>query len=431
MRFKGSGVVLFLLAVLAFASCKDPEDIGLDVLPAGEQMPIAWIDTFTIEARTVYYDSVPTSTGTYFLIGDFGDPIFGPVRSNFYTKFEPQQSDYNFGSSYADSVFLNLTYAGYYGNADKLKGIMTFGVYEVTDDLVSTDDTTYYSNSNPTLGDQIGEITFRPDLYSDVVTGEDTLSPGLRIPLHTSFGQRILDESNTSSSEAFWETFKGLAVKPMAPSMPGFGSILYFDMDNADSRLELFYHNATDSALVVFDIAKPNGLHTRFEHDYSSEILSAIADSTVAGATKLYTQSMAGLRMKLLFPHIRELNSLGVVAINKAELVVPVDVDVASDYDLPSSLSVNGIKEGDTATFLIDYFEGTEYYGGTLDEDNNEYVFNIARYVQGLLNSPTETDYGLFIANFGNAVNARRGVYNGPQHPDRPMKLRITYTIIE
>ncbi|MBI1289023.1 MAG: DUF4270 family protein [Flavobacteriales bacterium] len=431
MRFKGSGVVLFLLAVLAFAACKDPENIGLDVLPAGEQMPIAWIDTFTLEARTVYYDSVPTSSASYFLVGDFGDPIFGSVRSSVFFKYAPTQTDYDFSSAQEDSIFLNLTYAGYYGNADKLKGIMTFGVFELVNDL---GDSTYYSTSNPTLGDQIGEITFRPDLYSKIIASGDTLAPGLRIRLDNSFAHRILYESNTSSSEAFWETFKGLAVKPVAASMPGFGSILYFDMTDRGSRLELYYHNSDnsrDSVICTITSGNGSGLHSRFEHDYSTEITSAISGTTVAGATNVYTQSMAGLRFKVRFPFIRELNNLGVIAINKAELVIPVDTDVDTDYDLPTTLSANGIKGGDTATYLIDYFEGPEYYGGILDETNNEYVFNVARYVQGLLNSPTQTDYGLFITNLGNAVNARRGVYNGPAHPDRPMKLRITYTIIE
>jgi hypothetical protein len=47
------------------------------------------------------------------------------------------------------------------------------------------------------------------------------------------------------------------------------------------------------------------------------------------------------------------------------------------------------------------------------------------------LNSPEEPDLGLYVVNAGNSTNARRGVFNGPQHPDKAMKLRMTYTIVE
>lgn len=436
MRLKGFEAFLILLVALAASSCKEPEGIGLDVLPDGEQMPLAWDDTFTIEARTVYYDSVPTSNiGTY-VIGDFGDPIFGSVRSTFYTKYAFEQSDYDFSNAQIDSVVLNLTYSGSYGNTDKLKGTMTFGVFEVAEDLLNTqNDTTYYSHSSPMLGGQIGELTFRPDLYANrelIFDGDTaTLSPALRIRLDDAFGQRLLTESNTSSNDVFWETFKGLAVKPLSTSMPGFGSILYFNMGSSQSRLELYYHTPTDTFQELLKIENPNGLHTRFEHDYSTEIISAIDDSTVSGATRLYTQSLAGLRMRLLFPHIKELNNLGAIAINKAELVIPIDESVVTDYSYPPTLSVTGINAGDSAVFLTDFFEGTDYFGGTRNAENSEYVFNIARYLQAVLNAPEEVDYGLYVSNTGNAVNGYRGVYNGPGHPTTPMKLRITYTIIE
>ncbi|MDP6909624.1 MAG: hypothetical protein QF371_08965, partial [Flavobacteriales bacterium] len=83
------------------------------------------------------------------------------------------------------------------------------------------------------------------------------------------------------------------------------------------------------------------------------------------------------------------------------------------------------------SVFLADFFEGSSHYGGSYDEANKEYVFNVARHLQSLLNAPEEPDYGLYILNSGNAVNARRGIFNGPEHPDKPMTLRLTYTAIE
>lgn len=428
------------VCLLAIAACKEPEGIGLEVLPDGEQMPIAWIDTFTIEARTVKYDSVPTTglaSGTY-LIGDFADPIFGRVQSALYTQIDLGGTDLDFDGATVDSVVLNLTYAGSYGSTDKLTGTMTFGVYEIDSELDA--DSVYYSNAtSPMLvATPLAEHQFRPDLFASIPTSQDTnlLPPSLRIPLDSDFGQRILSSPNLASQDVFNTEFKGLGILPIDASMANnHGSILYFNMFDSRSRIEVYYHDATEDSLFrnfeldvqADDVAE----FTTFNHEFSLEIENAIGDSTITGANTLYLQSMAGVRMKLELPHLKELNNLGIVAINKAELVVPLDESIIVEHSVPTSLSVTGIQEDGGQSFLIDFFEGGDYYGGSYDAENGEYVFNIARHLQSILNSPEEEDYGLYIVTSGSSVNARRGVFNGPQHVSKPMKLRMTYTIIE
>ena len=435
MRFSDSRNIFGLIVLLTVAACQEPENIGLEVLPDGEQMPIAWIDTFTVQARTVKYDSVQTSgtnSGTY-LIGDFGDPIFGRVRSELFTQYKLPTTDVDFGSGVTiDSIVLNLAYVGSYGNTSKLMGTMKFGVYELTEDLYSTADSTYYSTAtHATSPTALAEYEFRPDLYSRIPTIIDTVPPSLRIPLDPDLGQRILNSGNLASNEVFLEEFKGLNIRPINTSMPDdFGSILYFNVPSRYSRLELYYSGGEDSTFVL-EIKNPDGVHTAFSHEYTAEILTAIDDSTEAGRSNLYIQSMAGLRMKVELPFLKELNQLGVVAINKAELVVPIDETVVTPYSYPSSLQITGINEDGGPVFLVDFFEGSDYFGGTYDSENQQYVFNIARHIQSILNAPEETDYGLYISNSGNAVNGRRAVFHGTDHPDRPLKLRMTYTIIE
>ncbi|TNF26328.1 MAG: DUF4270 domain-containing protein [Bacteroidetes bacterium] len=432
MRFKGFEVFIMLFAVMAATSCKEPEGIGLEVLPDGEQMPIAWIDTFTIEARTVLFDSVPTSglnSGTY-LVGDFHDPIFGRVKSSIYTQLQLPSSDVDFGvNPKVDSVILNIAYAGAYGNTDKLNGVMRFGIYRLSEDIY--EDSSYFSNNaHAYFPKPLAQFDYRPDLYSDVYDGTDSipLPPSMRVRLDDLFGQQILNSPNLASNDDFIKEFKGLVIRSDAVSMPADnGSIVYMNMTSFASRLELYYN---DTLRMDFDVDAAT--HTSFEHEYSQTILDAVdANNAIAiGNNTLYVQSMAGLRVRLLFPHIRELRQLGAVAINKAELVVPVDQDVVTKHGLPSSLQVTGINAGDSAVFITDFFEGIDYFGGTANDDG-EYIFNIARHVQSLLLEPEETDYGLYISNSGNAVNARRGVFNGPLHSDRPLKLRMTYTIVE
>ena len=49
MIFRNTTGFLGLLILLVIASCKEPDGIGLDVLPEGEEMPIAWVKKENIE----------------------------------------------------------------------------------------------------------------------------------------------------------------------------------------------------------------------------------------------------------------------------------------------------------------------------------------------------------------------------------------------
>ncbi|MGB0367859.1 MAG: DUF4270 family protein, partial [Flavobacteriales bacterium] len=209
----------------------------------------------------------------------------------------------------------------------------------------------------------------------------------------------------------------------------GTGSILSLNVASSNSRVELYYSG--DTVPVIFPITNPDGVHTAFSHEFSAEVDAALAGGTTTGETTFYIQSMACLRAKVELPHLKELNEIGYVAINKAELVVPIDESVITEYAVPPSLFVTGIDSSDGAVFVVDQFEGPDYYGGVYDADNEEYVFNIARHLQSILNNPEDEDYGLYLVNAGTATTAYRGVFNGPKHATKPMKLRMTYTIIE
>lgn len=438
MIFRNTAAVIGLFLLLAIVSCKEPDGIGLDVLPAGEEMPIAWVDTFTVEARTVLYDSVLTSGLTTYLVGDFGDPIFGRVKSDLYTQVRLASVPFTPGAGQQiDSIILNIAYAGAYGNTSKLGGAMRFGVYKLTEDLINLDDTSYYSTVSHAIDpNALAEFDFRPDLFSEVPAGEDTLPPSLRIRLDDVFGQEILNLGDGSTelgdNDEFVKAIRGIAIKPINATMSsGNGSILYLNLASSASRVELYYHNNEDTTSTTLIMTNAGSAHTYFEHEFPTAITDAVAGSTVIGSNTLYVQSMAGLRMRLEIPHLRALRNIGAVAINKAELIIPIDETVITDYTYPTSMFVTGVDSSGGSVIVVDQYESSDYYGGVYDADNKEYVFNLARHIQSLLNEPEEPDYGLYVVNAGNSTNARRGVFNGPNHPSNPMKFRMTYTIIE
>lgn len=441
MQITNRVITFIIVVVVALNACKEPEGIGLDVLPEGEQMPIAWIDTFTIEAQTVNFDSVRTSGRGSYAIGDFNDPIFGRVRSQMFSQFKLNSLPGQFkNSDIVDSLFINLKYSGYYGRADKLRGLQRFGVFEVEEDMLldgfDLADTNYYSDDVVQMisATPLGTLEFAPDFLNDVIAGDDTLGPSLRIKLDNSLGERIVNSVNLSEDELFLSEFKGLNIRPITSSMPtDNGALLFFDMNSSESRLEMFFHNDEDTVHYLFNMNNENVLFTTNTRDQSTELANAIAGGVTAGNDLLYVQGLGGTRIRLKFPSLRDLNQLGAVAINKAELVVPVDENTIEDYGTPPILSVSSINEYDSAFTILDQtaeFNGIDYYGGVYDSENKEYVMNVARELQSLLSNPDEVDYGFYIAPL-NAVDGKRVVINGPNHPSRPLTLRMTYTIID
>jgi hypothetical protein len=424
---------LAVVALLMQSACKEPELIGLEVLP-DDGFGINWVDTFTVAMKTVRDDSVRTSNlaSSIYLFGEMNDPVFGVTRSTIFTQFRLPSVTVSFpASATVDSIVLSLAYSDWYGNINKLTGMQGVRVHRLTEPIF--DDSTYYSKvTHEFEPEPLGQRKFRPDLLSNVITATDTVPPSLRVRLDDSFGQAILnagsDNSGTlASNETFLEVFKGLAIIPdNGPMSPGDGAILSFNIGSSLTRVELYY---SDSMRFNMPIDALSATHTRFEHEHPSAI-GSIIDDWEAGQEKGHVQSMAGLRMKLQFPFIKDLKQLGHVAINRAELVLPL-ADVERTRYLPPNLM--NANEADTlgrSLLVIDELE--EYFDGIYRPATREYVFNLARHIQRLIDRPDDREYyGLLLSNSGNAVNARRAVFNGPGVADRPMRLRITYTIIE
>ncbi len=429
-------LLLSVVAVLMQSACKEPELIGLEVLP-DDAFGVEWVDTFTVEVQTIPLDSVITSNlnSSIYLFGEMNDPVFGPTRSTVYTQFRLPSITVEFpATAVVDSVVLSLAYSDWYGNINKLNGTQGIGVYRLNDTIV--DATTYYStvthDYDPT---PLGQRQFRPDLLSDIILATDTVGPSLRVRLADDFGQQILnagfDGSGTlASNESFTEVFKGLALVPENPNMgPDAGAILSFNINSALTRVELYYHTAeADSLRFNLPIDASSATHMAFDHDYPLSITSIIGEKE-AGKQRGYIQSMAGLRMLLEFPTLRSLKEQGTVVINRAELVLPIEDGASPRYAPPALLNANEADSLTRGLLVIDELE--EYFGGVYRPLTRDYVFNLARHVQRVLDRPDDRPYyGLLISNSGNSVNARRGVFSGTENAERPLKLRLTYTII-
>lgn len=427
-------IMLFVMAMLA-SGCKEPEFVGIEILPEGEGYPVAWRDTFTLVLSTELADSMVTSNRTSYLLGELNDPLFGVSRSELYTQFRLPSSSVTFANApQIDSVVLNMMYTDFYGNVSKYTGIQKVGVYRLETSIYDT--TNYFSNSAaPERSVQPLAIkSFRPNLFANVIAGSDTLPPSLRIRLDDAFGQEILNSTSTTlaSNEEFVKIFKGLAIIPENNGLaPDQGAIFNFNMTSANTRVELHYTQNDTARRFILPIDVLSATHTRFEVTHIPAIASILGDSEAA-KQKVFVQAMGGLRTKVTIPYLQNLRALGHVAVNKAELVIPIDDSDISRYFAPNFLIAIGIDSSSALFAPIDYSEPGEHAGGAFNYDRREYVINISRHLQFALDNPSVVPNGALYLQVADAFrNARRAVILGNKHPIRPLKLRMTYTIIE
>ena len=136
---------------------------------------------------------------------------------------------------------------------------------------------------------------------------------------------------------------------------------------------------------------------------------------------------MGGVRVRLDFPHLRNLTDQGNVSLNKAELIFNVVPDDTTIYPPPTRVLLVTKNEVGDDVFIDDFFEGTDFFGGQYDFNSNTIKFNIARHLDGIINEKL-VDRGLFAIVSGSAVNANRLVFYAGNHPVDPISLRLTFT---
>ncbi len=424
LRAFKSAIFFISIVVLGFSCKKEDSILGLEVQPPDEKFGIFYTDTISIDSYTIKEDTLVTNATLYNLLGSFNDSVFGKTKSSFYTQIKLPTTNITFGNAsncIIDSVVLSLKYSGYYGNLSS----QSFKVYELTETILS--DKAYYSNTNLSFsGSELGTLdNYTPNPISPVYVGKDTLAPQLRIRINDELGKRFInaDPSVYANSANFEAFFKGLYVSVDNPPSQSIneGAVFYLDLISAASKLTIYYSENTISKSFDFIIGQGANRINKFEHDYTNTPIEKQFQNQLLGRDRVYVQSMAGVKTKLLFPHINELKN---IAINKAELILPTDQP--TDLLPHTKLVLTSIDENGKSVSMPDALEGENYFGGFYDNTNKEYRFNIARYLHQIINQG-RTDHGLYILPLAGVINSNGTILKGG-YPYNKMKLKITYT---
>lgn len=433
---------LFLLPVVA---CDKEDGIGKGVLPPELLLGVHRIDTLTIETRTVPDDSIRADGLDAVLLGNHHDPKFGRLVSGFYTQLRLATNQPVFTSGVSsetvqiDSVVLALSYSNeQWGNNFPQE----YQVYELDEQLFA--DTLYYSNRVLQVKEndlvQPESKIQRPGPGVNVVVGQDTLPPQLRIKLDPEIGTRIFNAVGTDdlSTQGFPAFFKGLYVTVADQFIsPNNGGVHYFNLLSPVSKVTLYYrlyhrdgidqgqYETREYDLVINTNAV---YYTRSVHDFSTamhELQAQLDGDFSSTGQKTFIRAAAGLKTRVFFPHLGSIRN-DTLAINNAELIIPFQADNA--FAPPNRLFAVGRNvEENTAFLLPDIFEGDSHFGGFLDVINSQYRVNVTRWAtQVAFGSRENTAIELVPDRAGSSAN--RVIINGPQHPDRPMRLVIHYT---
>lgn len=455
-RFFGRALVAGLISItFIITSCTDKaKTIGNELDNSEDIFEIGFTDTITVEAYSVLRDSIRTDSLYLSLAGSIFDPELGEMTASMATQLLLSVDTPDFGPNpVIDSMILSLLYGGYYGDT---MDFQTFNVYELDEILDSPKD--YYTDDvishKSTL---LATKTFQPRPTSDYLvsrmdttsTGADTLIIDTLVAqirfdlasLSPELGNKVLygQESDMSSSSNFVEYVKGLYIT--AEKSTSGGSISYFDLNSSVSQVVIYYKNDTiDDGTYNLYITRDMERLTMVDHnnydDASTEFKEQVLDENhELGRNQLYLQSLAGVESIIKFPHIKNLSTEGKIIVNRAELVFEADALKLGDYAAPTNLTLLKKTEDGSFDLLLDQFEGTEFFGGTYNEDEQEYRFRITRYIQSLVSDENVIDYGLKLAISSSASKADRIIFYGT-NPDNTalyadrVRLEITYSIV-
>lgn len=456
-RLLGRLLIAALISITYITtSCTDKARlIGNELDNSSDVFEIGFTDTLTLNAYSVLLDSIRTDSSSIFFTGSMLDPELGELSASMAAQLLLVTDTPDFGTNpVIDSMVLSLMYAGYYGDTMDLQ---TFNVYELdeildyptdyyTDDVISHKSTLLATKTflpRPTSGYFVPRMDTTSTGADTLII--DTLAAQIRLDLASlspELGNKILNgqESDMSSNSHFVEYVKGLYIT--AEKVNSGGSISYFDLITLNSKVIIYYQN-DDSVIqrtLHLNISSLSERLTTVDHnnyeDASVEFKEQVLEKNYElGKNQLYLQCLAGVETIIKFPHIKSFNTEDIIIINRAELVLQIDVEKSEGYDPPVKLVLHRINEEGSLEFIEDEYVGEDYYGGEYNEENQEYRFRLTKHIQSLISDDSFIDYGLRLAISGSSTKADRLLLYGT-NPDNTalfanrMRLEITYSIV-
>lgn len=313
MKIKTLLSLFIAFITVAFVACDDDlSRIGDSIQPEVDDIN-AKGDTINLTAATYsFQDSVYART-EYGLLGEYVDPIFGKVKSDYMTEFFcPDNIEFidpkNKGVT-IDSVLLKTEFISFVGDTVAPMGL---SVYEVTESLKPY----FFTNVNPAkytnnMSELLGQSLFSvQDVPAAVISGTRirTISTELNLSLGERFYKEWVDSKGATfaNSDALSKFFKGVYVTTT------FGSGTLINTDRTTFNIYYTYQgrNIADTAdsLRVGTFSLPVTAEViQMNHVKNTLPAGMVGPSDV----QTYMKTPAGVYTEITIPLEKIMNTVG------------------------------------------------------------------------------------------------------------------------
>jgi hypothetical protein len=420
----------FVFCFSFLVSCNTPSELGADFLEGG-RISLAYIDTLTLRASTVVFDSLATSNSGRLLFGYVEDPRIGAICSSPCFQIEPPSVSDNFGVDFTyDYLALRLEYDrySYYDTTQLVK----LNVFEIDEDIELEDDGSLYNNKvfrKKQLNGQyspIGSVSFYPFPHR-----YDTVEVRLPDSLGKQLFQWLIDgDDRISSKTEFQNYFKGIILEPdttLSSSILGF---------KPSASLRLHYVNAgtpKKDRYVDFSIGSSIYYNKIISDKEATPLSTLVTREEGIRSTKtdntVYFSNALGLAVRVEIPHLRSILSFDKnLIVSQAQLkIVPLNNSYDDNTDLPSSFAA--MKVDKFNDFIQSYQNSLLLKKDELLDRDTHYAVDITQFVKEQLKTDLINQNAiLFIPNKPGSSADR--VYAGDSDNKYGMELRVYYSHI-
>jgi hypothetical protein len=275
---KRLGLFSFLSLGLFVQSCtKELEGLGGDLVPSSDLVQAMETDTFSIQTKMVWVDSVRTdrngANGSV-LIGSYEDERFG--RTSCAALFQMDRvtsSDVIPADWSVLRVELDLAVqSGLYVYGDVKE--MQYSVQQLTERM--SVDSNYYAMSQVEYDPTDLMLRQDPQASSALIAEDGGSKNILRLQLNEDLGAYLLGAGTTvlNDKDAFRNYFKGLRISTTTTA----GRVMRYDLGSSNTRLRVYYS-------TPFDPEAPNGRRVEQYLDFGISTTSG-----TLGHTEFFTQ---------------------------------------------------------------------------------------------------------------------------------------------
>lgn len=397
-----SNTLYLALLVLAHSSCKKPSNpLGLEVQPKYDQLQASASEIQPVTMHTVYNDSIYSFNSNYKYLGSNQDPTFGRTDVGLYLNANLTVSNLKFGSQAqitSAEIILEASGIEYLGDAATA---LNYSVFTLDSSLNAN---RAYLSDNFSLYNSTTVVGAFTGSYS-TIEGKVVL----RIPIDTAFAGKIMrDTAALVDNTFFLSKYKGFYITSQSSNLnpvSAQGIVTLFDLSTALSGFHLRYKKTPGAVEESFRFtftgdaaAKFNTVKYQAWQGGNYLLTQQLKGDTSLGNQNTFLKGLGSTIVKVQIPGLKFSNDSFFVSVNRAEVIFNVDMSFqpsSGKYEAPPILSlipldVNGKESLGSHSYNV---SNLSRYNGKYDSDKKRYVFDIARFVQLVMNGDRK-NYG-------------------------------------